>query len=81
MIFFYKSIYYKSAKGVQPIVHRKYTRESLRGRRKARKKIRKTNYKRIKPTGRPGVKREKKIMQNLLKASSITFPSNTPHKT
>ena len=32
-VFFDKSKYIKSAKGAQPIVHRAYTRESLRGRR------------------------------------------------
>jgi hypothetical protein len=86
--FFYKAKYIKKRKRAQPIVHRTYTRESLRGRREARKKIRKTNYNRGKPTGCPSVKRKKKVMKNFLersrqvfKASSITFPPNTPHKT
>jgi hypothetical protein len=78
----------RKRRGAQPIIHRTYTRKSLRGKREVRKEIQETNYKRDKPIGCLGVKRKKKIMKNFLKrprrvfkVSYTTFPSNTPHKT
>jgi hypothetical protein len=39
-----QNIYIERHRGAQPKVHRKYTRESLRGRGEMKKKILKTNY-------------------------------------
>ena len=86
--FFISKNIYKKRRGVQPKVHKKYKRGSLRGRREAREKVWKTNYSRGKPTDCPSVKSKKKIMQKffkrphrIFKTFIITFPPNTPHKT